>query len=237
MADCIKRGNTTKEVEQAFEKAAKSIENLVVSFANLDKVIQNSALHMCIEQPDNRRFTGLQKKSPKVFRKIKYKVLNKNKEVKIIKRIITFCLAVMMIAGIVLTSAEAKNYYTDADAKMIARVIWGEARGIKSQTERACIAWTILNRVDHYGWSIKKTITMRGQFYYSTKFPVTQDNLWIARDVLKRWNQEKNGQSGVGRVLPKGYMWYTGNGRHNIFRNKYRGGQRYVNKARWPYST
>lgn len=54
MADCIKRGNTTKEVEQAFEKAAKSIENLVVSFANLDKVIQNSALHMCIEQPDNR---------------------------------------------------------------------------------------------------------------------------------------------------------------------------------------
>lgn len=154
-----------------------------------------------------------------------------------IKRVITFCLAIMMIAGIVLTSAEAKTYYTDADAKMIARVIWGEARGIKSKTERACIAWTILNRVDHYGWSIKKTITMRGQFYYSTKFPVTQDNLWIARDVLKRWNQEKNGQTGVGRVLPKGYMWYTGNGRHNIFRNKYRGGQRYVNKARWPYST
>lgn len=27
---------TTKEAEQAFEKAAKSIENLVVSFANLD---------------------------------------------------------------------------------------------------------------------------------------------------------------------------------------------------------
>ena len=53
-ADCIKRGNTTKEVEQAFEKAIKSIEKLSVSFANLDKVIQNSALHLGIEQPDNR---------------------------------------------------------------------------------------------------------------------------------------------------------------------------------------
>ena len=154
-----------------------------------------------------------------------------------IKKISSICLAIMMLAGIVLTSAEAKERYTDADAQMIARVIWGEARGIKSQTERACIVWTILNRVDHYGWPIKKTVTMRGQFYYSTRFPVTQENLWLARDVLKRWSNEKAGAKNVGRVLPRGYMWYTGNGRHNVFRNRYRGGQRYVNKARWPYSS
>ena len=155
-----------------------------------------------------------------------------------IKKLVSICLALIFLLGTIMSSAEAaKNYYTDADAQMIARVIWGEARGIRSQTERACIAWTVLNRVDHYGWSIKKTITVRGQFYYSAKFPVTKDNLWIARDVLKRWNNEKNGVKNVGRVLPRGYMWYTGNGRHNIFRNKYRGGQRYVNKARWPYST
>ena len=154
-----------------------------------------------------------------------------------IKKISSICLAILMLAGIVLTSAEAKERYTDADAKMIARVIWGEARGIRSQTERACIAWTVLNRVDHYGWSIKKTVTMRGQFYYSNRFPVTQENLWLARDVLKRWSNEKAGAKNVGRVLPRGYMWYAGNGRHNVFRNRYRGGQRYVNKARWPYSS
>lgn len=154
-----------------------------------------------------------------------------------IKKLLSILLSIMLMAGIVMTSAEAKERYTDADAKMIARVIWGEARGIRSQTERACIAWTILNRVDHYGWSIKKTITMRGQFYYSTKFPITTENLWLARDVLNRWNREKAGAKNVGRVLPRGYMWYAGNGRHNVFQNKYRGGQRYVNKARWPYSS
>ena len=155
-----------------------------------------------------------------------------------IKKLVSICLALIFLLGTIMSSAEAaKNYYTDADAQMIARVIWGEARGIRSQTERACIVWTILNRVDHYGWSIKKTITTRGQFYYSSRFPVTQENLWLARDVLKRWNNERNGAKNVGRVLPRGYMWYAGNGRHNVFRNRYRGGQRYVNKARWPYSS
>ena len=151
------------------------------------------------------------------------------------RKLAAVLLAVFCLGAVSAPAARAARRYTDADAKMIARVIWGEARGIKSQTERACIAWTILNRVDHYGWPIQKTITMRGQFYYSAKFPVTKENLWLAKDVLGRWSREKAGAQGTGRVLPKGYMWYAGNGRHNIFRNRYRGGTRWNYSLKSPY--
>lgn len=38
--------------------------------------------------------------------------------------------------------------YTKSDATIIAKIMYGEARGIKSKTEIACIGWCILNRVD-----------------------------------------------------------------------------------------
>lgn len=112
--------------------------------------------------------------------------------------------------------------YTDTDAKMIARVMWGEARGISSKTEVACIGWCILNRVDYYGKSIEKTITAPNQFYYKASFPTTSqaggwDLVALATDVLDRWSREKAGQTNVGRVLPKKYMWYAGDGKHNWF--------------------
>ena len=62
------------------------------------------------------------------------------------------CAVVLLLGLLAAPASAATQRYTDTDAKMIARVIWGEARGIKSQTERACIAWTILNRCDNYGW-------------------------------------------------------------------------------------
>lgn len=39
----------------------------------------------------------------------------------------------------------------------------------------------------------------------------------IARDVLVRWHSEKNGTSEVGRVLPKDYLYFTGDGVRNFY--------------------
>jgi hypothetical protein len=125
---------------------------------------------------------------------------------------------------------EAIPIYTDNDATMIAKVLYNEAKGVKSTTENACIVWCVLNRVDASGKTISEVVTAKNQFAYSSGAPVRDDLLSLAYDVLGRWQSEKNGYIGVGRVLPKGYTYYTGNGRHNIFRNQYKGG------TAWNYS-
>jgi len=126
---------------------------------------------------------------------------------------------------------ESAPLYTDADAVMIAKVLYNEARGIPSDTEKACIVWVILNRVDAgYADTISGVVTAKYQFAYRAKTPVWDELLSLSYDVLGRWANEKQGQTDVGRVLPKDYLWYTGNGLHNLFRNSYSG------RSRWNYS-
>lgn len=123
--------------------------------------------------------------------------------------------------------------FAEDEVVMLAKTIWGEARGVGSVTEQACVAWTVCNHVDEPSMrvdSIKEALTKPGRFYYKSSFPATEDLLWLARDVLERWNMEKLGYKGSGRVLPTDYLYYSGDGKHNYFRNAYRGG------TRWDYS-
>lgn len=112
--------------------------------------------------------------------------------------------------------------YTKSDATIIAKIMYGEARGIKSKTEIACIAWCILNRVDAgMGKNIQSVALAANQFYYKAGAPTVSDHGYdlvaLATDVLDRWSREKARQSNVGRVLPKQYKWYAGDGSHNWF--------------------
>ena len=130
--------------------------------------------------------------------------------------------------------------YTSSDATMMAKVMFCEARGIRSKTEIACIGWTILNRFDAgYAKTIAKVITAKNQFAYRAGASTTSDLGYslvaLATDVLDRWSRELAGQTNVGRVLPKGYLWYSGNGKHNYFRNKYSGGTQWNYSLKSPY--
>lgn len=132
--------------------------------------------------------------------------------------------------------------YTATDATMMAKVMFCEARGIKSKTEVACVGWTILNRVDAgYASSISAVITAKNQFAYRASAPTTSDYGYdlvaLATDVLDRWSREKAGQANVGRVLPKDYLWYAGDGKHNYFRNKYKNGTRWNHSLPSPYES
>lgn len=131
--------------------------------------------------------------------------------------------------------------YTSTDAVMMARVMFLEARGIRSKTEIACVGWTILNRVDAGYGSISSVITAPNQFAYRASASTTSDYGYdlvaLATDVLDRWSREKAGQSNVGRVLPKGYLWYAGDGQHNYFRNQYKGGNRWNYSLPSPYES
>lgn len=132
------------------------------------------------------------------------------------------------------------KFYTDNDAVMLAKVTFCEARGISNKVELACIMWTILNRYDAgYASSISGVILAPNQFAYRSSAPMVNDYgvdlLELAYDILDRWNREKNGETDVGRVLPANYLWYSGDGRHNYFRDAFRGGNRWNYSLPSPY--
>ena len=117
----------------------------------------------------------------------------------------------------------------EAEVEMLAKTIWGEARGVKSTTEKAAVAWCILNRVDSEGYAcggdIEYVLTFPGQFAgYNENNPVTAECKEIAADVLTRWAVEKAGAEDAGRVLPKQYIYFTGDGEHNHFTDEWKGG-------------
>ncbi|MFB0920445.1 MAG: hypothetical protein QMB62_06135 [Oscillospiraceae bacterium] len=126
---------------------------------------------------------------------------------------------------------EPEPLYTDEDAAILAKIMYSECGAIKSDTEKACIVWAVLNRVDAgYGGTIAFVATAPMQFGFKANTPVREDLLKLSYDVLERWAKEKSGETEVGRVLPKDYLWYNGDGAHNYFRNSYTGG------TQWDYS-
>lgn len=129
------------------------------------------------------------------------------------------------------TTATPDKPWTDEEAEVLAKMLWGEARGIPSDTQKAAVIWCVLNRVDKgYGTVIEVT-TAPGQFIgYRPGNPVDDRLLALCEDVLSRWHKENAGAIGVGRVLPEDYLWFSGDGEVNHFRDAYRGG------ARWDWS-
>lgn len=129
--------------------------------------------------------------------------------------------------------AEYPRLYTEEDAIVLAKMLWGEARGIgtyetngncvSSKCQQAAVIWTVLNRYDAgYADTIIEVVTVKNQFVgYRASNPVDEELMELVMDVLDRWNDEKHGESDVGRVLPADYMWFRGDGRYNHFRNDY----------------
>lgn len=109
---------------------------------------------------------------------------------------------------------------------MLAKTVWGEARGC-SDTQKAAVVWCILNRVDsdRFPNDIKSVITQKNQFEgYNNSFPVEEEIVAIVKDVLWRYEYEKNGPfvGYSGRVLPKEYLFFRASGDGvNVFRTEY----------------
>ena len=111
------------------------------------------------------------------------------------------------------------EYHTEAE--YIAKTLYGEARGC-SEAEQAAVVWCILNRVDEGVWGdgITGVITRPGQFAgYDPDHPVWPELYKIAQDVLTQWRHENNGEM-VERVLPREYVYFSGNGSYNVFRDR-----------------
>ena len=115
-----------------------------------------------------------------------------------------------------------KMYFTDADVVEVAKMLYGESRGCSIDNQQKAV-WCVLNRVDdeRYPDSIIEVLSQSGQFHgYSPNHPVWDELTAVAEDVLTRWSLEKQGVA-VNRELPKSFLYFTGTGRENIFREVY----------------
>ena len=113
-------------------------------------------------------------------------------------------------------------YFTEDDVKAVAKMLWGEARGCTRDNQIKC-AWVVCNRVDddRFPDTIQGVLSQPSQFHgYDPAYPVTDELYSVAFDVLTRWSYEKQGVP-VRRELPGSFLWFTGNGRENIFRDEY----------------
>lgn len=125
-----------------------------------------------------------------------------------------------------------------AEVELLARTIWGEAGGVKSETERAAVAWCVLNRVELNGSSIEAEVTKPGQYIgYRATGECPDSHMELAADVLERWTREQNGEQNVGRVLPTTYLFFTGDGSRNYFTKEWRDGEPWDWSNISPYNT
>lgn len=148
------------------------------------------------------------------------------------------------IANTVIDTLKSEEYVvgttvTKAEINMLAKTVWGEARGC-DRLQQSAVVWCILNRVDAGRGTIAEVITAPGQFHgYSKSHPVTKEIKELVEDVVARWKLEKVTCGDVGRTLPKEYLyfWADSTGPGNVFRDKYDGNYK---KWNWdcfnPYS-
>lgn len=136
-------------------------------------------------------------------------------------------------------AGEPVRLYTEADVEMLARLIYTEARGVKSKTEQAAVVWVVLNRLDNPNRlqkTIAEVVCAPYQFDYRPWAPVLPEFEVLAEDVLERWQAEKRATAGspaspggasrsaedVGRVLPVEYQYFEGRGGRNWFSAKWK---------------
>ena len=114
-----------------------------------------------------------------------------------------------------------KNW-DDEDVILLSKMLYGEAGAVKSQTEQAAVIWTACNYCDQFGTTLKEIAADRNHYHgYHKNNPVTPGLKALVIDVLQRWDREKAGETDVGRVLPKEYIYFGGHGGHNHFRIEY----------------
>ena len=113
-------------------------------------------------------------------------------------------------------------YFTEDDVAEVAKMLWGEARGCTRDNQIKC-AWVVCNRVDdeRFPDTIQGVLSQPSQFHgYDPTYPVTSELYDVAFDVLTRWSYEKQGIP-VRRELPNTYLWFTGDGEQNYFREEW----------------
>jgi hypothetical protein len=115
--------------------------------------------------------------------------------------------------------------YACADVIMLARTVWGEARGC-TPDEWRLVVWTVLQRVDRpdkYGDTIEAVVTAPRQFVgYRTSHPVCPDIRDVVITELMAWAQGAEPPTHPRYAPTAPYFYFDGDGRNNWFRKEWR---------------
>lgn len=130
------------------------------------------------------------------------------------------------------TAQEPETEQEEETIVLLAKMLWGEARGC-STTEQAACVWVALNRVSDPRWpdTLREVLLQPEQFRgLREDNPATEELMALAEDVLSRRARELAGETAVGRVIPEDYFFWAGDGKRNHFRKEYE------SKERWGWS-
>lgn len=115
---------------------------------------------------------------------------------------------------------------TNSDVTMLARMVWGEARGCALEEQRL-VVWTVLQRVDAGGVfaqydTIEAAVTAPGQFVgYDENHPVDPDIYNLCLEVLSDWQSGAEPPTHEIYAPTAPYYFFDGDGRHNWFREEW----------------
>lgn len=127
-----------------------------------------------------------------------------------------------------------------ADVEALAKMLYGEARGVISKTEQAACVWVVLNRVDNprFPDTVLEVLESPAQFAgYDPNNPIKEELKTLAADVLTRHHAEGTGAADVGRVIPREYLFFTGDGKQNHFTKEWKSAETWGWTLESPYDT
>lgn len=115
----------------------------------------------------------------------------------------------------------------EAEIEMLARLVYGEARGLDAY-EQSLVCFCVFNRVDdsRFPNSISEVITQSKpcvQFDgYSSSHPITEE---IHDVVVEAWNTWANG---LENPLPSRFVYFRAENGHNQFYTNWKGGEKFA---------
>lgn len=119
--------------------------------------------------------------------------------------------------------------YTERDIEMLAKMVWGEARGCTPAEQSLCV-WTVINRLEAgcFGNTLEEVLTTPRQFVgYKPKHPVTDEIRTVVEDTLAAWESGEIAPTLPPYAETSGYLFFTGrrgdDGQlHNFFKEEWR---------------
>lgn len=127
--------------------------------------------------------------------------------------------------------------FTDDEVDALARMLYGEALNCSIEGQAGAV-WCVLNRMDdpRFPDTVLDVLTQPNQFFgYRKSNPVLPELVGVVEDVLMRYNVEQSGIENAGRVLPKEYVYFSGDGQQNYFTVTYAARDVWDWSARSPY--
>jgi len=120
-------------------------------------------------------------------------------------------------------SANTPTAYTCEEIELLAKTVWGEARGC-SPDEQRLVIWTVLQRVnaDGYGNTIKTVLKAPRQFKgYRAENPIDAEIITLCEIEAEKWARGERPPTLEPYAPTLPYFYFDGGNGHNWFRGTY----------------